>query len=159
MIVAMPTPQNDKALLGEAGEHLVISRLLARGLLTFLAPRGWKSDDVMLESGLTFQVKTTDKSRNWLVGKVLVEPARFYAFVDYHLPDAPVVYVLPSAKVFDAAEALHRAVSAAHPNYKDTGMRNIQDPWIRQSGVSPYLPGWLEEFREAWALIGEVLGR
>ena len=115
MIVAMPTPQNGKLLLGEAGEHLVISRLLARGILAFLAPRGWKSDDVMLHSGFTLQVKTTDKSRNWLVGKVLVEPSRFYAFVDYRLPDAPVVYVLPSAKVFAAAEALHLAVTATHP--------------------------------------------
>ena len=159
MIVAMPTPQYSKVMLGEAGEYLVVSRLLARGRLAFLAPRNWRADDVMLESGFKIQVKTTDKSRNWLVSKVMVEPSRFYAFVDYHLAEAPVVYVLPSAKVFDAAEALHLAVTAAHPNYKDIGMRNIQDPWIRQPGVAPYEPGWLEEYREAWSLIEEPLGR
>ena len=150
IIAGVPTPQVNKVLLGEAGEHLVISRLLARGILAYQAPRNWKSDDVMLESGVTIQVKTTDKKPNWLVGNVHVDPKRFYALVDLRIADAAVVYVLSSAQVYEAAEALHRAVSSAHPNYKDIGMRNIQDPWIRQPALAPYEPGWLAPYREAW---------
>ena len=150
MIAGVPTPQVKKILLGEAGEHLVISRLLARGILAYQAPRNWKSDDVMLESGVTIQVKTTDKKLNWLVGNVDVDPRRFYALVDLRIPDAAMAYVLSSAHVYEAAEALHRAVSSAHPNYKDVGVRNIQDQWISRPVLAPFEPGWLAQFREAW---------
>ena len=38
----------DKTLVGAAGEHLVLSRLLSRGLLASQAPRGARKADVLL---------------------------------------------------------------------------------------------------------------
>ncbi|MDA8355035.1 MAG: hypothetical protein M0Z95_01750 [Actinomycetota bacterium] len=90
------------------------------------------------------------------MGNVQVNLICFFAPVDYRLADAPVVYVLPSADVFDAAEALHRAVSVTPPSYKDIGMRNIHDPWIMQPPVAPYEPGWLEKYNEQWLPIVET---
>ena len=55
--------KSDKQLIGAAGEHLVLSRLLAQGLLASQAPRGVRTADILvnpLDDGkpLLIQVKT-----------------------------------------------------------------------------------------------------
>jgi hypothetical protein len=54
----------DKTLIGAAGEHLVLSRLLERGILASQAPRGTRKADILvnpLDGGLPqlIQVKAT----------------------------------------------------------------------------------------------------
>ena len=43
---------SDKSLVGAAGEHLVLSRLLARGLLASQAPRGTRKADILVPPSL-----------------------------------------------------------------------------------------------------------
>ena len=152
----MATSSEHKILLGEAGEQLVLSRLLRLGFIASQAPRTWRSDDIYLSNGISLQVKTTVKKRNWMVGKVEVQEHRFYALVDYSDPFVPTVFVMPSKDIFAASEALHIAVQskAKTPNF-GLAIRNIQDPWIPTDAPPEYLPGWLEErYLEAWHLLG-----
>jgi hypothetical protein len=57
----MATPQEQKVLLGEAAEHLVLARLLRSGSVASQAPRAWKADDILGRDGLRIQVKATVK--------------------------------------------------------------------------------------------------
>jgi hypothetical protein len=67
----------DKALIGAAGEHLVLSRLLARGLLASQAPRGTRKADILvnpLDGGQPrlIQVKTRSipsKNLSWAMNE------------------------------------------------------------------------------------------
>jgi len=56
----MPTSQAEKLLLGEAGEFLVLTRLLRHGHVASQAPRNWKADDILIHGGQSIQLKTTD---------------------------------------------------------------------------------------------------
>jgi hypothetical protein len=40
--------KSDKNLVGAAGEHLVLSRLLEQGILASQAPRGTRKADILL---------------------------------------------------------------------------------------------------------------
>jgi len=42
------TDKQDKSLIGAAGEHLVLSRLLANGFLAAQAPRGTREVDILV---------------------------------------------------------------------------------------------------------------
>jgi hypothetical protein len=146
----MATPQNEKILLAEAAEHLVISRLLRLGYPASQAPRTWRADDVLIDQGPSLQVKATDKGLSWMVGRVRPNDRQFYALVDFRQRFAPVVYVLSNEDVRKVIQAAHVADTVVHPLWKDMGMRNVQDPWSKSS-VSPEYPnGWLEDFRERW---------
>jgi hypothetical protein len=83
----------DKQLIGAAGEHLVLSRLLACDLLASQAPRGTRKADILvnpLDGGrpLLIQVKTrTGKPGvlSWaMTGKseLISEKDLFYCFVN-----------------------------------------------------------------------------
>jgi len=146
----MATPQNEKILLAEAAEHLVISRLLRLGYPASQAPRTWRADDVLIDQGPSVQVKATDKGLSWMVGRVCPNDRQFYAFVDFRQRFAPVVYVLSNERVRKVVQAAHEAFTVTHPEVKDIGMRNVQDPWRKGCVPPEYLNGWLEQFRERW---------
>jgi hypothetical protein len=145
----MATPQNEKILLGEAAEHLVISRLLRLGYVASQAPRKWRGDDVLIDQGPSFQVKATKGSR-WIVGQVRPNDRQFYALVDFRQPLAPVVYVLSNKDIRKVIEAAHASFRAVHPEVKDTGMRIVHDPWLKGCAPLEYPNGWLEQFQERW---------
>jgi len=109
-------PQNEKLLLAEAAEHLVLSRLLRLGYPASQAPRTWRADDILIDQGPSFQVKSTKGGLNWMVGQVRENPRQFYAFVDFQLELAPVVYVIKNAdvrRVIDASFVVNREL---HPD-------------------------------------------
>jgi hypothetical protein len=152
--------QQMKVKLGEAGEHLVVSRLLARGLTAGQFPRGYKSDDILVEMGddiVRFQVKTS-QYKSWPIGTVLEHGRRFYAFVHFHAleapdVDSPVVYVLPSATVKLVTD-LHDDLWRIDHHSTQPGVPTLADPWRSKRIVEQgYPPGWLEQFREAWHLL------
>jgi len=146
----MATPQNEKILLGEAGEHLVISRLLRLGYVASQAPRKWRGDDVLIDQGPTFQVKTTDKGLNWMIGQIRPNHRQFYALVDFRQQITPVVYVLSNKDIREVIERSCEAWQAVHRDSKDIGMRNVLDPWRKGCAPQKYPNGWLEHFRERW---------
>src|ERR1700722_3005309 len=57
----MKKSYNERLFLGEAGEHLVLVRLLRRRILVSQAPRAWADDDILGIDGLRIQVKATDR--------------------------------------------------------------------------------------------------
>jgi hypothetical protein len=151
----MATPANDKMLLAEAAEHLVISRLLRLGYPSSQAPRTWRADDVFIDQGPSFQVKATDKGLSWLVGNVRQNERQFYALVDFRERLAPVVYVLSNADIRKVIEAAQEASIAGHPDFKDIGMRKLQDPWPKGCEPPKYPNGWLQNFEEQWQQLPE----
>ena len=107
----------DKSLVGAAGEHLVLSRLLSRDLLASQAPRGTRKVDVLvnpLDGGKPrlIQVKTrtaVGNSLGWHMGlkhESISEKDLFYCFVNLELVD-PVVYVIPSRIVAKVVKDSH----------------------------------------------------
>lgn len=146
----MATPQEQKVLLGEAAEHLVLARLLRRGYVASQAPRAWKADDILGRDGLRIQVKATVKgiSQGWLVGDVVADPRRFYALVDFEDEKNAVIYFVPSSIVREAAEAYHLEYYRHHPGAKPSPMRQVMDPFPFE--VSGWPPNWLVDFRERW---------
>src|SRR5208282_4106127 len=106
-VLGVATIQQARVLLAEAGEHLVVSRLLGLGYVAGQLPRTYRADDVYVECVnqqiVHFQVKTTQLERNgWPVSRIEDDPTRFFAFVNLFQRLAPVVYVIPSATVRDA---------------------------------------------------------
>lgn len=148
---------SDKALVGAAGEHLVLSRLLSRGLLASPAPRGTEKVDIIVsdkdgKSSSRIQVKTTEGSlRNgWFLNvkhETQSERDLYFCFVLLRLID-PEIYVVPSSVVSSAIIADHRhwldKPSRSGVPHKDSSMRRIRShmPLMRTN--------WLQDFREAW---------
>lgn len=155
----MPTGSNTQ-LTGAAGEHLVLSRLLSRGLLAAQAPRGVRKADILvnfLDGGepCLIQVKSRLKGPDlgWHMAEKheqQSEPDLFFCFVDFE-PEFPVVYVLPSAVVAET-------IKQDHQIWLDTPGRNGQKhnpSSLRRlrEGSNGKSPGWLMEFKERWDLI------
>lgn len=149
----------DKTLIGPAGEHLVLSRLLSRGFLAAPAPRGSRKVDILvnfIDGGEPFliQVKSTMTGALngwWLSQKheEVRDQDLFYCFVDFR-PDQPDVYVLPSQVVADHVKVGHahwlqtpRRDGGAHT---DTAGRRIDNK--AQWDGRP--EGWMLEFLERW---------
>ena len=149
----------DKTLIGPAGEHLVLSRLLSAGFLAAPAPRGTRKVDILvnfIDGGEPFmiQVKSTmTGARNgwWLSEKHedMRQEDLFYCFVDF-LPAQPDVYVLPAGLVADHVKTGH-ATWLATPRkdggrHKDVPARRIDNKaqWDRRP------EGWMSEFKERW---------
>ena len=82
----------DKNLIGAAGEHLVLSRLLARAILASLSPFNAYKADILVNptdgrNACYLQVKTTTKigKSEWQVGEKDMENVdsnMFYCFVE-----------------------------------------------------------------------------
>lgn len=142
---------NQKRLLGEAGEHLVLSRLLSRGLPAAQRPRAWAGDDVILESGLNVSVKTTSsKKRSWMAKEGKANPKRYWALVHLHDVAEPVVYVVPDAVIQLALSSSLAAYVRNKPKFKGAEIRKLEDPWGKDNEPEELPSGWLEPYRENW---------
>jgi hypothetical protein len=92
----------DIALIGAAGEHLVLSRLLSRGFLASPAPRGTRKVDILVNfidggNPILVQVKSTLNTprTGWPLGtkhEQLEDEDLFFCFVTLSSAH-PVVYV------------------------------------------------------------------
>ena len=158
----------DKALIGAAGEHLVLSRLLARGLLASQAPRGTRKADILvnpLDGGQPrlIQVKTRSiPSRNlsWAMNEKIEnqsEPDLFYCLVDISKPH-PDVYVVPSQVVSEILKEGHKYfLSTTGRNgqkHNDNSMRSLASDYKDRLKSAP--KNWLDEFLEAWNLLDKT---
>lgn len=147
----------DHSLIGAAGEHLVLSRLLARGFLAAQAPRGVRKADILvnfLDGGAPFLIQVKARSqrggRGWAMNEKhesIVEPDLFYCFVDF-TQEHPSVHVVPAQVVADEV-AQHHAHWLATPGlqgqpHNDTPMRRLQ----QHSPVRG--ANWMAEYLEHW---------
>jgi hypothetical protein len=161
----VPRPRRlalEKALVGPAGEHCVLYRLYRNGILASLAPPGTPTIDILVLDPnqtviATVQVKARNVGRGWRMSakhENFAQDQCFYAFVDL-VPDAPVVYIVPSRVVADVVKQSHRAWLAAPGRkgqpHNDSNVRSIlpayRHPW------PGYVDGWLDEYAERWDLL------
>lgn len=154
------TPGRDKALVGAAGEHLVLARLLSREYLAAQAPRGSRKVDIIVNyidggNPKLIQVKTTMGSakQGWHLSEKhesIVDDDLFYCFVDLG-KDEGVVYVIPSNIVASTIKDDHAkwlsVPGAKGQDHNDTPMRRLRTETYTKS------EGWMDEFKEAWHLL------
>ena len=161
----MRATNKDKTLVGAAGEHLVLSRLLSRDLLASQAPRGTRKVDVLvnpLDGGKPrlIQVKTRSavgNSLGWhmsLKHESISEKDLFYCFVNLDLI-SPSVYVIPSRIVAKVVRDSHgewlKTPGQKGQKHNDTEMRRIKNDY--GSNFKSIKPGWMDKYLEAWELL------
>jgi hypothetical protein len=145
----------DSVLLGAAGEHLVLSRLLSRGFLAAPAPRGTRKADILvnfLDGGepCLIQVKAASKGRlGWHMQakhEHVDDPDLYYCFVDFEVD--PRVWVLPASVVAETIKNDHAhwlATPGKHGQaHNDNKLRRFRHNCY---GVED---GWLDQYLEAW---------
>ena len=149
-------------LVGAAGEHLVLSRWLSRGILAAQAPQGTRKDDIIvhpLDDGTPWliQVKTRLKGSvggGWKLDDKHMEeksPNLMYCFVDLQsVPEK--VYVVPSKKV---AQVLVEADKEWMLKPMRDGSKRSKNMWrmIKPSFIlelksAPH--GWMDKYLENW---------
>lgn len=156
----------DKQLIGAAGEHLVLSRLLARGVLASQAPRGTRKADILvnpLDGGqpVLIQVKTRSgvgARKRWAMNakhEDVAEPDLFYCFVDLE-EEHPLVYVIPSKVVAKVIREGHakwlRTPGAKGQKHNDSDMRSISNSPRLSNKYAP--EGWMGKYLEKWEQLG-----
>ena len=155
----------DKQLVGAAGEHLVLSRLLARDLLASQAPRGTRKADVLLNpldggKPRLIQVKTrtsNGKTLGWHMGlkhESISEKDLFYTFVNLELTNSQV-WVVPSKIVANVVTDSHaewlRTPGKNGQKHNPTDMRRIMNDY--GPAFKSIKPGWMDKYLEAWELL------
>ena len=158
----------DYAVIGAAGEHLVLSCLLSRGVIAAKVPERTAKVDIVihrsrpsgeLDVAAAIQVKTRTRGSDggWHMKahhETWASTWLYYAFVDFE-PEHPVVYVIPSRKVAAIIKHSH-ALWLARPGKKgqahnDSTMRRIRPNYTHPVPGAP--DGWMEKYREAWNLL------
>ena len=160
------------ALTGAAGEHFVMYRLLSLGYVAGLAPQGAPNVDIVVtdptaKRSVGIQVKTRlpkGSDKGWHMSQKhedMMEENLFYCLVD--LSADTTVYVVPSGVVAEAVRESHRAwLSLPGKNgqpHRDSNVRRLlpdysslvksDHPMLRK-----YSAGWLDEYEEAWDVLG-----
>ena len=152
--------EKDTTLTGAAGEHLVLSRLLQRGIVAAQAPEGVRKVDILvnfLEGGIPcfIQVKARQKGSDggWHMGEkheMMTDENLFYCFVDFQ-PDQPTVHVVPAHVVAKVIKESHQMWLAAPGKngkpHNDTNMRRIGPK------AFGFPEGWFDEYLENWELL------
>ncbi len=158
--------KTETSLTGAAGEHLVLSRLLSRGILAAHAPRGARKADVLVNfldggSPALIQVKSRQFGTDggWHMSEkheTQVDDDLFFAFVNFE-PDSPTVHVIP-------ASVVAAVIKKDHQTWLDTPGRNGQahNPTLmrRIRPSSPDHPeGWMDQYLENWSQISGKASR
>ena len=156
---------SDKNLIGAAGENLILSRLLSRGILASQAPRGTRKADILvnpLDGGapLLIQVKTTlhtGKRAKWHMKEKhedISDQDMFYCFVELGEKNSNV-FIIPANKVSQVIRTSYKAWLKA-PGKKGQAHNETVMRWIT-SKYPAAVPGlkvdWMDEYLEAWELL------
>ena len=154
--------KRDTQLVGAAGEHLVLSRLLNHQYLAAQAPPGAAKVDILVnhladKPPRLIQVKTiTGKNINngWHMSEKhekIVDPNIFYCFVALGDKESDV-YVIPSeivATVVTDEMIKWLATPGAKGQQRNyTKMRRIQNQYKDKFESAP--DGWMEKYLENW---------
>lgn len=164
------------SVLGAAGEHYVMCQLLRRGMIAALAPAGVPLADIVVTDDIGDRLCALQvKSRNdigadggWHMKakhETIDGDALFYAFVDFgkDTTASPICYIVPSAVVADVMRRSH-ATWLAKPGkggkpHKDHDMRRFLPDYDKMGLEIGCGPGWLDQYRENWALLEGVVAR
>ena len=152
-------------IIGAAGEHYVLYRLLRLNLRAGLPPAGTPEVDLLIvderASVITsLQVKTRTKGPDggWHMRdkhERIIGPRLLYVFLDFE-PGEPVTYVIPSSVVANYVKTEHEVWLATpglrgQPHNDNAGRRLLP----RHKYLIPGFPdGWMDQYRERWDLLG-----
>lgn len=157
--------KSDTQLVGAAGEHLVLSRLLARGILAAQAPRGTRKADILVnhldgKAPCLIQVKTRSgkgADGGWHMKakhEDIKDKDMFYCFVDLTEPH-PIVYVVPALQVAKVVTESHAkwlsTPGKKGQSHNETDMRRIRNSYGMDLKSAP--DGWMKKYLENWELI------
>ena len=152
--------QTSRILLEQSAELLVASRLCRLGHAAGLAPKCWRTKDVLVEGeewSIRVRASTKGPAEGWMVRGIPPDDRLFVALVDYNDSLSPVVYVLTSEKVWQASHAAALAYRVHRPHSKEAYRWMLHDPMPQPikdlPATSMYETGWLENHREAWSLL------
>lgn len=152
----------DKTLIGAAGEHLVLSRLLEQGVLASQAPRGTRKADILvnpLDGGrpILIQVKSTTEIGTrikWHMKEkheAMVEKDLYYCFVALSKENSSI-NVIPAKTVSKVVKSAYQAwlikPGAKGQAHNESGMR-----WIATNypfDVPGIKDGWMDKYLENW---------
>ena len=167
------------AVIGSAGEHLVISLLLRRNFIAGLAPQNTEDFDivVMSKDGQTLfpvQVKTSTK-KSWMLSKKHENAIKNIIYVFVRFSDdmtGSEIFIMKSDKVAEVTKLSHqiwlKLPSKGGKVHKDSDIRNLMmdsssliknlpDPkkYLTKSElefIDSHKLGWIEKYRESWEL-------
>lgn len=161
------------ALLGAAGEHFIMCELLRRGYIAALAPQGVPNTDIVVTDLTghrlcTIQVKSRrdiGADGGWHMGpkhERIIGDRLFYCFVDFGKTpkDRPSVFVMPSSVVAEVISVSHKAwlsvPGAKGQKRNDSKMRRLMPDYKKSyhPNPTPYPLGWMDQYRDAWHLLG-----
>lgn len=163
-------------IIGAAGEHYVMSRLLRMGLVAALAPEGVPTVDILVTNPscqkiCSVQVKTRRDigyDKGWSMDKKhenINDDELYYCFVDLgkKLSDPVKTYVIPSRVVANILKKSHSVYLSGSGlkgrERKDTDMRRLLVDYTRifrgHKDESLYKAGWLDPYLENWDLIAK----
>lgn len=155
----------DNNLVGAAGEHLVLSRLLSKGILAAQAPQGTRKADIIvhpIDDGIPWLIQVKSRLKGaagggWkLDDKHMAETSSnlIYCFVDLQTTPEKV-YVVPSKKV---SEILIEADKKWMKKPMRDGSKRTKNMWrmikpkfILDLKSAP--EGWMDEYLESWNLL------
>lgn len=143
------------ALLGSAGEHLVVSELLRLSYIPTFAPSGFPDVDIIVhkvDADYTtlapLQVKACSGNGGWrmLPKHETAKAGLFFAFVDFGRQPAEI-FVVPSEVVATLVYRSHRAWPGGIGR-PENGIRKVR----RQYGfhVKDFGNGWIERYHDQW---------
>jgi hypothetical protein len=149
--------KTDTTLTGAAGEHLVLSRLLQRGVMAAPAPRGTSKVDILVNflddrQPVLLQVKARQYGSDggWHMSEkheTVTDGRIFYCFVNFE-PEHPIVHVIPAAVVAEAVRVGYETWLATPGRngrpHSATKMRRVLP---RQAGMPD---AWMDPYLEAW---------
>ena len=152
----------DKNLLGAAGEHLVLARLLERGVLASQAPRGTRKADILvnpLDTGhpILIQVKSTLDTGSRLKWHMkskheeILDNDIYYCFVSL-ASEKSKVYVIPANQVAKAVTRSHK-IWLDTPGKKGQSHNDSEMRWITTDYPFPvpgFKDGWMDKYLENW---------
>lgn len=153
----------DKNLIGAAGEHLVLARLLERGILASQAPRGTRKADILvnpLDGGhpILIQVKSTLDTGSRLKWHMkskheeISDKDMYYCFVSL-ASEKSQVFVIPAIQVAKAVKTAHK-VWLDTPGKQGQAHNDSVMRWITSEypfEVPGFKSGWMEKYLENWA--------
>lgn len=152
------TDKIEKTLIGPAGESLVLSRILSKGFLASLAPKGVRKVDIIVnhlekDISLMIQVKTTmrDENSGWPLNdkhEEIRDEDLYYCFVSFHDPMGKV-FVIPAKVVADAIKVDH-ATWLSQPG-KDGKPHSVKNKFRQIKKImNGKDPDWMNEYLENW---------
>ena len=166
---------SQSSLIGAAGEHYILSRLLRLGWVAALAPAGVPNTDIIctdIEGNRQFaiQVKTRrdiGSDKGWHMRKKHEEISSstlFYCFVDMGEGSAsqPVTYIIPSTVVATVLKKSHQlwldTPGKDGKPHNDTEMRRLLPDYNFRRQEQPkdddiFSAGWMEQYKENWDVL------